>query len=149
MPNCTRWGTAETGQCKTQIRHYAVIPRLRSYVYPYVPMLLARICRWAEFGITSPQITILVSENSATTTERRVACLSSAGPPLFQRWPFPHAVVVRVFEALSVPDDGPLAAKRAEPREQVQGDLGHPGSVLSSGSGSAIKRITAGVKAGR
>jgi hypothetical protein len=52
--------------------------------------------------------------------------------------------VVRIFEALSVTDDGPLAANRAEPREQFQRDLGHPGSVLFSGSGSAM----AGVKAG-
>jgi len=56
-------------------------------------------------------------------------------------------LVVRMFEPLSVTDDGPLAAKRAQPREQFQGDLGHPGSVLFSVSGSAIKRITAGVKA--
>jgi hypothetical protein len=56
--------------------------------------------------------------------------------------------VVCIFEALSVTDDGPLAANRAQPREQFQRDLGHPGSVLFSGSGSAIKRITAGVKAG-
>ena len=52
-------------------------------------------------------------------------------------------LVVRLFEALSVTDDGPLAANRAQPREQFQRDLGHPGSVLSSVSGSAIKRITA------
>jgi hypothetical protein len=45
-----------------------------------------------------------------------------------------------------VTDDGPLAAKRAEPREQLQGDLGHAGSVFSV-SGSAIKRTTVGVKA--
>jgi hypothetical protein len=56
-------------------------------------------------------------------------------------------LVVRIFEALSVTDDGPLAANRAQPGEQFQRDLGHPGSVLFSGSGSAIKRITAGVKA--
>jgi hypothetical protein len=55
-------------------------------------------------------------------------------------------LVVCQFEALSVTDDGPLAAKRAEPREQLQRDLGHPGSV-SSVSSSATKRITAGVKA--
>ena len=60
----------------------------------------------------------------------------------------PVPLVVRIFEALSVTDDGPLAANRAEPGEQFQRDLGHPGSVLFSGSGSAIKRITAGVKAG-
>src|ERR1700724_1630748 len=58
------------------------------------------------------------------------------------------AFVVRIFEALSVTEDGPLAANRAQPGEQFQRDLGHPGSVLFSGSGSAIKRITAGVKAG-
>jgi hypothetical protein len=58
-------------------------------------------------------------------------------------------LVVRMFEPLSVTDDGPLAAKRAKPRKQPQGDLGHPGSVLFSVSGSAIKRITAGVKARR
>jgi hypothetical protein len=58
-------------------------------------------------------------------------------------------LVVRQFEALSVTDDGPLTAKRAKPGEQVQWDLGHPGSVVFSGSGSAIKSITAGVKAGR
>ena len=46
------------------------------------------------------------------------------------------------------PADSPLAANRAQPGEQFQRDLGHPGSVLFSGSGSAIKRITAGVKAG-
>ena len=57
-------------------------------------------------------------------------------------------LVVRIFEALSVTNDSPLAANRAQPGEQFQRDLGHPGSVLFSGSGSAIKRITAGVKAG-
>jgi hypothetical protein len=53
------------------------------------------------------------------------------------------------FEALSVTDDGQLAAKRTEPREQFQRDLGHPGSVLLSVSGSATKRTTAAVKADR
>jgi hypothetical protein len=58
-------------------------------------------------------------------------------------------LVVRLFEPLSVTDDRPVAAKRAKAREQIQRDLGHPGSVLFSGSGSAIKRTTAGVKAER
>jgi len=39
-------------------------------------------------------------------------------------------LVVRMFEALSVTNDGPLAAKRTEPREQFQWDLGHPGVGL-------------------
>jgi hypothetical protein len=46
-------------------------------------------------------------------------------------------------------DDCPIAAERAKPGEQRQWDLGHPGGVLSSASDSAIKRITAGVKARR
>jgi hypothetical protein len=44
-------------------------------------------------------------------------------------------------------DDRVVVAYRASPRETVQGD--HPGSMLSFASGSAIKRITAGVKARR
>jgi hypothetical protein len=40
-----------------------------------------------------------------------------------------------------VADDRPIAAQRASPGQQRQRDLGHPGAVLSSDSGSAIKRI--------
>jgi hypothetical protein len=57
------------------------------------------------------------------------------------------ASVVRLFEALSVTDDSPLAAKRAESRDLRQRNLGYPESIWSSDSGSAIKRTTAGVKA--
>jgi len=32
MPNCAQWETAETGEFKTQIRHYVVIPGTRSYL---------------------------------------------------------------------------------------------------------------------
>jgi hypothetical protein len=47
-------------------------------------------------------------------------------------------------------DDRVVVANRASPRETVQGDHpDHPGSMLSFASGSAIKRITAGVKARR
>jgi len=44
-------------------------------------------------------------------------------------------------------DDRLTAANRALPWEEIQRD--HPGSILSFASGSAIKRITAGVKARR
>ena len=44
-------------------------------------------------------------------------------------------------------DDRVVAANRTSPRQEVQRD--HPGSMLSFASGSAIKRITAGVKARR
>jgi hypothetical protein len=55
--------------------------------------------------------------------------------------------VVGLAEALSMADDGIVAANRTSPWEQIQRD--HPGSVLSFVSGNAIKRITAGVKARR
>jgi len=41
-------------------------------------------------------------------------------------------LVVRIFEALSVTDDGLLTANRAKPGEQIQGDLGHPRLMLLS-----------------
>jgi len=52
-------------------------------------------------------------------------------------------LVVRLLESLSVADDGPLAAYRTQPRQQFQRDLGYPGSLLFSVSGSAMKRTTA------
>jgi hypothetical protein len=58
-------------------------------------------------------------------------------------------LVVSLFQPLPVTDDSPVAAKRAHSGQQRERDLAHPGSILFSGSGSAIKRITAGVKAGR
>jgi hypothetical protein len=57
------------------------------------------------------------------------------------------AVIVGLAESLSMADDRVLAANWTSPRQEVQGD--HPGSMLSFTSGSAIKRITAGVKARR
>jgi hypothetical protein len=56
-------------------------------------------------------------------------------------------VIVGVAESPPVTNDRVLPANRAPPREEVQWD--HPGSMLSFSSGSAIKRITAGVKARR
>jgi len=58
-------------------------------------------------------------------------------------------LVVSLFQPSSVTNDGLPTAKRTGPGEKFDRDLGHPGSVLFSVSGSAIKRITAGVKAGR
>ena len=56
-------------------------------------------------------------------------------------------VIVGLAEPPSVADDGVVTAHGALPRQAVQRD--HPGSILSWASGSAIKRITAGVKARR
>jgi hypothetical protein len=56
-------------------------------------------------------------------------------------------VIVGLAEPLSMSDDRVVLANRTPPRKEVQRD--HPGSMLSFSSGSAIKRITAGVKARR
>ena len=64
--------------------------------------------------------------------------------------PHPDAfvlVIVALTESPSVADDRVVAANGTSPRQEVQRD--HPGSMLSFASGSAIKRITAGVKARR
>jgi hypothetical protein len=53
--------------------------------------------------------------------------------------------VVGLAGTLSVADDSVLAANRTSPRQEIQRD--YPGSMLSFASGSAIKIITAGVKA--
>ena len=56
-------------------------------------------------------------------------------------------VIVALTESPSVADDRVVTANGTSPRQEIQGD--HPGSMLSFASGSAIKRITAGVKARR
>jgi hypothetical protein len=56
-------------------------------------------------------------------------------------------VVVGLAESPSMADDRVVPADRTLPRQHAQWD--HPGSTLSFASGSAIKRITAGVKARR
>ena len=64
--------------------------------------------------------------------------------------PHPDAIaliIVALTESPAVPDDGIVTAKRASPWQQLQRD--YPGSALSFASGSAIKIITAGVKARR
>ena len=62
----------------------------------------------------------------------------------------PYAVVQFIMslpESTSVTDNRVVAAHWASPREAFQRN--YPGSTLSFDSGSAIKRITAGVKARR
>src|SRR5579863_2227022 len=64
--------------------------------------------------------------------------------------PHPDAcmpVVVALTESPAVADDRVVTANGTSPRQQLQRD--HPGSMLSFASGSAINRITAGVKARR
>ena len=56
------------------------------------------------------------------------------------------ASVVCLLAPLAMADDGIVATKRTPAREQLQWERPHPGSVLSSASCSAIKRITADVR---
>ena len=57
------------------------------------------------------------------------------------------AWIVCLLAPLAVADDGIVTTQGTPPREQLQRERRHPGSVLSSASGSAIERITVGVKA--
>jgi hypothetical protein len=54
-------------------------------------------------------------------------------------------VIVGLAEPPSMANDRLVVANRTSPRQEVQRD--YPGSMLSFASGSAIKIITAGVKA--
>ena len=64
--------------------------------------------------------------------------------------PDPNAIVliiVGLAEPPAVAGDRVVLAERAQPRQEMQRH--YPGSMLSLVSGSAIKRITAGVTARR
>src|SRR6266545_1633682 len=56
-------------------------------------------------------------------------------------------IIVRQAGPQSMTEDRVIPANWTSPRQQLQRD--HPGSMLSFPSGSAIKRITAGVRARR
>jgi hypothetical protein len=57
------------------------------------------------------------------------------------------AFIVRLLAPPAMAHDGLIAANWTPSRQQFQGERRHPGSGLFSSSGSAIKRIKAGVKA--
>jgi hypothetical protein len=80
-------------------------------------------------------------KNGEGLLARRAAAASQPDPVVL--------VVVSLLATSSVPNDGVAVTERAVPRQQRQTDANYPGSALSSIAGSAIKRITAGVKAWR
>ena len=64
--------------------------------------------------------------------------------------PHPEAcvlIIMALTKSPSVADDRIVTTDWTSPRQEIQWD--HPGSMLSFASGSAIKRITAGVEARR
>jgi hypothetical protein len=58
-------------------------------------------------------------------------------------------LVVRRLATLPVADDRGFSTRRTPTWHLPQADPSYPGTVLSSGGGNEIKRITAGVKARR
>ncbi|MEI7903394.1 MAG: hypothetical protein WCK89_24405, partial [bacterium] len=95
----------------------------------------------------------LLSTPQAVVTGRRLPIgQDREGFPAWLADSAPHPdrfapVVVALPESASVADDRVVSANWTSARQEVQWD--HPGSMLSFASGSAIKRITAGVKARR
>lgn len=73
----------------------------------------------------------------------------------FPAWPTSSAanpdpavqLIVRLLAPSAMTDDSLVAAHGTPSRQQSQRERGYPGSLLFSSSGSAIKRIKAGVKA--
>ena len=61
--------------------------------------------------------------------------------------PHPNAFAPVIVGLPEAADDRVVPAYRTLPRQEIQWD--HPGSLLSFASSSALKRITAGVKARR
>jgi hypothetical protein len=99
---------------------------------------------------------VLAGLLSATQAERRRWCepIGQDCEGLVARMtdsaPHPNAfllVIVGLAQSSSMANDRVVLTDGTSPRQEVQWD--HPGSMLSFASGSAIKRIRAGVKARR
>ena len=93
---------------------------------------------------------LLYWKDSNETARRQPIGQGSEGLPSRSTDSAPHPdavvpVIMALTQTSSVADDCVLAANRTSPRQEFQRD--HPYRHCSSASGSAIKRITAGVKA--
>ncbi len=93
---------------------------------------------------------LLSATQAAMSCRRQPVGQAGEGFPARPANPAPHpdvlvSVVMGLAESPPVADDRLALAKGAQPRQEIQRN--YPGSMLSSVSGSAIKRITAGVKA--
>jgi hypothetical protein len=113
---------------------------------------VAAVWRWVAFHGGRPRLPAAV----VAVVARRRRPEGQHGEGLLARRasaaPHPDAIMLLVMSLLapaSVADDRVLVADRTSARQLRQADLSYPGSALSSVSGSAIKRITAGVKARR
>ena len=111
-----------------------------------------RCCLLDRIASGDPLAGLLSAPQAVVSGRRQPIGQDREGLPARQTDSAPHPdaivpVIVGLTESSSVADDRVVPANRTSPRQEVQRD--HPGSMLSFASGSAIKRITAGVKARR
>src|SRR6202035_5212809 len=97
-----------------------------------------------------PLTSLLPSTQGVVSVRRQPIGLDREGLParLTDSAAHPNAFLTGIVgwtEPSSMADDRVVRANRTSPRQEVQRD--YPGSMLSFASGSAIKRITAGVRA--
>jgi len=99
-----------------------------------------------------PLAGLLPARHAEMSGRRQPVRQDGEGLPARPTNPAPHPdaivlVVVGLAKPPAVSNDRVAQAERAQPRQEMQRH--YPGSMLSLVSGSAIKRITAGVKARR
>jgi len=111
-----------------------------------------RHCLLSGVAGDHPLAGLLPARHAEMPRRRQPVRQDGEGLPTRPADPAPHPdpivlVVVGLPESPPVANDRVVLAKRAQPRQEMQRH--YPGSLLSLVSGSAIKRITAGVKARR
>jgi hypothetical protein len=95
---------------------------------------------------------LLPARHAEMSRRRQPVRQNGEGLPARTANPTPHPdafvlAIVSLAESPAVANDRVVLTERAQPRQEMQRH--YPGSLLSLVSGSAIKRITAGVKARR
>ena len=111
-----------------------------------------RRCLLSGVAGDDPFAGLLPARHAEMSRRRQPARQDGEGLPARPTNPASHPnaivlVVVGLAEPPAVANDRLVLAERAQPRQEMQRH--YPGSMLSLVSGSAIKRITAGVKARR
>lgn len=109
-----------------------------------------RHCLLSSVTGDDPFAGLLPARHAEMSPRRQPVRQDREGLPARSANPAPHPdaivlVVVGLAEPPAVTNDRAVPAERAQPRQEMQRH--YPGSMLSLVSGSAIKRITAGVKA--
>lgn len=122
-----------------RVRHMVRLFRVRNRLFPTVPFA-------QRFPGLLSAVKTVVAVRWRPCRQNREGFPARAAPSPAN----PDAVVALIMRLLApsaVTYDRPIPAYGTPPRQQFQWERGHPGSTLFSFSGSAIKRIKAGVKA--